>query len=442
MSRSEVVTNVSRIIESIEQNGIKYIVDDHSSSLDRCRLLESGITVLTSKRAIHSYDKNHPERIVCILVKPDTSIRVFVNNRESEGVNNTVSRFWNVDFMKMYSTLSCGICYATSKCKKTLKVAVCPYCSFMACESCLRKMTKMNKMNTLSRRCAQCRTWLLTGPEFGTPLDLLGGFPMQSTCDDPIDSFVDIVSHLDGFVVVCPQIGDRMDSRNFMSVCKLSGTTRYMEDDMTPDELRSSLNKLWKKHRDWNFYLYVHRMTFRIDVDKEKHVDEVSRFQITPDGCLWHLDPLSWKIDILQNYLEGSHLVPKSLTPSHHFEMPEVCNLFFRQINTDYPDKVKIVSMCTKNSLNFDMDKDGTCTTMSPEMLARMTWISMKETTSVAVIAFARMIDDTETNASLVAYRLFEDPARIERLTSSESKRNFHRNLDGLKTRVWINKFL
>jgi hypothetical protein len=272
---------------------------------------------------------------------------------------------------------------------------------------------------------------------------------MQSTCEDPIDSFVDIVSHLDGLVVVCPQIKNRLDTRDFMNVCRLSGTTRYMndDDDMTLDELRDSLNKLWKKHRGWSFYLYVHRTTFRIDVDIEKHVDEVSRFQITPDGCLWHLDPLSWRVDFLENYLEGSHIVPMSLSPSHHFEIPEVCTLLFRQINTDFPDKEKIVSMCTKTSLNFDMDKDGTCTTMSPEMLARMTWIAMKETNDVEsvgvfVIAFVRLLDDSNNKASLVAYRLFEDPARIERISSSDSKRYFHRNLDGLKKRVWIDTFL
>lgn len=260
MSRSEVVTDVSIVIQSIEQNGIQYIIDDVSEFVGKCLTLESGLTVLTSKRAIQAYDRDHPERIVCILVKPDRTIRVFVNNRESEGVDSIVTRFWNVDFKKLYSTISCGICYATSqgpgkgKCKsmskskrkQTLKVNVCSYCSFMTCETCLKKM---NDIDAQARRCPHCRVWTLYGSEFGTPLDLLGVFPIRSTCDNPVDAFVDVISRLDGLVLVCPIMEDCIDPRNCMTVCKLSSTNRYTKCDLTLNELCVSLKKLWEKSR-------------------------------------------------------------------------------------------------------------------------------------------------------------------------------------------------
>jgi hypothetical protein len=448
----ERVTAAARVLDGLARIGIKWRVDSQAASLSACELHEGGVVVVTSRRAIAAYDDYHPERIVCLVVKPDRSFLVFVNNREIADVDASLRRFWAVDQWRLLERAECGVCYSVPTRRRPLRFGQCPYCGFISCTTCMKKMGELDED---ASRCPHCRQWKLDGDAFGTPLDdlrppdadLVEGIDREER-KDPLDLFADIVGALDGEVTVLPRVGAEVHPGACLRTCRLTGTDRISRSDcyMRRKALLRELRRLRASHarNSWQFYLYTLRTTFRVDAGAERPVEEVSLFQVTPDGHLWQLQPDAWKLECVPALRRVVHRVKVAHVKEHAFEMPAALRSLLADALSQECEKT--VSFASERvEANFDVDRAGAITTMPAAMVARAAWEAMRDAGEAGLDVCARIHSHpggaSSTLADLVTYRLREN-GTVERLSPAESRRIFNRDLDGLKRSKRIVNFL
>ena len=472
MPCGEVVRSVSRVLEALRRANIQHAVDDCARSIETCTPLQDGLTVLTSPSAIRSYDAYHPERIVCIVLKPDYTFRVVVNNRQSIDVDAELRSFWTMDRQQALhaASVSCGICYQSAqtqtprkkkKRSRQFRFAVCTHCAFVSCVACLQKM---GSLGAPAVRCPNCRRWGLDGDAFGTPLAMLQS--CHRDCDDNeatkrcggendgINVFVErVIAPLDGEVTILPRIGEHVVADANLVTCRLAGTKRLSKEDpayMTTTQLRKKLQQLWtacSRFRRCQFYVYVFRTTFCTDVaETQKLIEEVSFFQITPDRRLLQIDDDAWVLPAVSMAPEGADTkqVKVMHAEPHRYEAPAAFEKLLRHINEVFPHfkavSLSVRSSCTgagKSTANFDVSADGQVLTMSKALLARMTYTVLEsagESDGVVVVCVRVFChgERVRDRADLVSFRL--QPTREDepkRMPADESRRLFDTGVDG-----------
>jgi len=248
-----------------------------------------GVLAVVSKLACRNYDNNHPERIVCILIKIQVAtaskapspVHVVVNNRQIDYVSSIRRWFYDEDVIK-----ECPICY-----NETNDFVYCSSCSSVTCKTCHDLLIVKNSHNDSHKfKCPICRQWSLFGNGYGTPLDQLATRQGQTHLSvTSVNDFVDnVLAYLDGHVAIHVELDYDFNMKPIASFTRLSKTTRVIgtkarEIRQTLCQLLSTCNKQ-QRHRSI-IYLYIFRDTYLI---QEKPVVEISLFELTIDRLIQH----------------------------------------------------------------------------------------------------------------------------------------------------------
>jgi len=292
---------------------------------DEAKKKKCAFGIVTSRRAIESYDPLHPDRVACILVRTQApQYTVIVNNREVD-VERHVAFWKNCDAWTSSSSsssssscseLECVVCMRSlvpestrqggrrgTRKKKNVEGyphTRCPFCHVAMCMDCSDKLTHLD-----CKKCPVCRTWHLDGDAFGVPWPKTteegqegqeGRHAVDVLCDD-------LLARMDGRVTIVPRVGTTFVLDYASLMCKLSRTNRYADDRMPSDRLpdiRRSLKRLCKKAlpETSDVHIWMRRKTYAIDAEFERPVEETSVFRIDTNGELVQLHPDAW-IDVL-----------------------------------------------------------------------------------------------------------------------------------------------
>ena len=285
---------VASTLESIKQEladkGIRYVVDATSKCLSSAMELAMShhrdaydATLVTSRPAIHAYDRIHPERIVCVYAShAPRSYRVVVNNREAIA---TIAPPSDV------CSDGCTICFNR---KKQKEYVMCSACFTTLCKACAAKLAAPDLPDGTSYMCPSCRNWNLSGDAFGTPSSVPpSSNGRRQRCDDELSlsRLIKSLCKLDGETVVSVAV-DGLVCELVLSMTRLSGTTRYSKSSVLRsaefDDLLTDLFHRVAMYGDVR--LYVRRLTFAIHPETRLPVKELTCFRATSRKTLFEDD--------------------------------------------------------------------------------------------------------------------------------------------------------
>lgn len=419
------------------------------------------VTVVTSEAAIREYDSYHPERIECILLRSGAPIQIIVNNREQD-VPAMVRTWMGRALHSYYGDLDCQVCYRQAR-DRIYHLHVCPTCSFRSCHACLSNLEVDDDVH----QCPQCRQWLLSGNEFGTPLERLPGVPLPGCGGGQegqqrlaaVDRLMQMIGRLDGEVLITLRVGKRfMEPPEPLSVCRLTHTTRYCQGHMAHRELWTALRRALVRLRDdpanetAPLQVYVSRKTYGIDRSADgnsRPIMEVSVLQVSDDGTGLH----QLSTDAWVNVFDTPYAIRKVeyLSPAHVFPVPDYVFQLFRQLNEAHPGRNKTVSVvrCRREGrldygINFDVDgADGRIATMHPDMVRVCLHNLLVAKGGHRCYALVRIDSSPGGGGSTARLEAYEfHPHEYRRLGPQECREVFELDLDGLKNSVRVREFL
>lgn len=298
--------SLSNVKAAFQDLGFEFIVDDTSESISA--VSKTGyIVALTSPKAIRSYDAEHPERIVCILVfchsEHYLEYRVVCNNRGYD-LKTQIKSLTNKTLLDdLHEGFECAICLKNPK-----HVVHCSTCCGSICVNCHDKLE--DQFNGFAWICPFCRSNNLVGTWFGTPYCCLPGLTLSGS-GDVADVFVNgIIANLDGLFEIWPRINSAWPTNFVKVIHKLSRTDRYGKGSDRISDARQMVRRLANFGRilqnngvEVILSLYVVRLTHRVDANANTAIVEVSMFQLLMnDGNerIVQADKDSW-LDVLKD---------------------------------------------------------------------------------------------------------------------------------------------
>lgn len=400
-------------------------------SLDRVRELVNRsnrqVEIITNRKRIAEYDDEHPERILCILRKPNESFQcVVTKNRDNDTESQIALWLRKTEYMDQ---TECAICF-----EKMHQASTCFQCYTMICEACYFKL--YDDVDNVMK-CPACRTWALNGSEFGCPASTLNIVDRRSEIADPIDYFVDIVKQLDGLISIIPRIYQEFHFHKSMIGGRKSFTTRYIEGSLKLETMRKKLRKLLQP----GLRLYILRKTYVMDKVHEKPVVELSVFAYNDlEKSIFALKNDAY-VDVLPEEV-NFHRVKTEIVRPREFTRPVIFCDIFKEIRGLFPNVASTVAISTSNSsygCNFDMDRDGRIETIHDDMLNYMLTGIMEKSFRIIIVTVRGHVHGTDINTSHFTAFAIENDA-INRYV--DSKKIWARNVDGLKSSRFIEKWL
>ncbi len=274
-------------------------------------------TIVTSPALLRAYDSFHPERIACIVIKRG-SYWVVVRDREAGELELRLRYWWRRDsldeLMRSPECIVClrsvfsppeeGGCAATTGGRGAL---LCPGCHAVMCVPCRDRTTEEGR-----HCCPACRRWILDGPSFGTPWDVLrgrggggaAGWGAAGGWGDPrcaVDRLVtDVLARLDGRVRVLLRVDGGFLVREAFAFVRVGFSPRTLPPMPKLGGRIARLRTLVERALERSpahVMLYVARDTFRMGPDGP--VTEASAFyarraQAGGGGALLQLGCDAW----------------------------------------------------------------------------------------------------------------------------------------------------
>ena len=266
------------IIQALIKLKIPYEIDATCSSISSAKKVKTGVAVVTSRRAIYNYDNNHPERVICILVKCGSFIFVCVNNREYDA-ESCISTWYKRDVNEFVGDATCDVCTRFSG---NIGFHACFICNYHICRKCMMKI----QIDESAHQCPQCRQWILSDEGYGTRFD---GNQIQIALNNkhPVDKLMFVLSKLDGAIDIQLRI-NRIFYPEIIDICRLSNTHRYSKNYSKKTRVGKLLRMMYEEIHKENLDLkiYITRRTFSIDCALQKPIKEVSVFDLSSDNLL------------------------------------------------------------------------------------------------------------------------------------------------------------
>lgn len=291
---------LSRVRAGLDAAGASWYEDHVCVLMKDCTVPAGQVALVLNPQAFKAYDAEHPERIVCLLVRRDGMDVIFcamVNNRDVN-IEANVRRWLTAPLAKEeVQQTDCCVCMRDAPtCKRMM---VCIGCCSLLCERCALEIGDSDAL-----QCPVCRQWQLSGPSFGTPLELLARTTTGSLCEaptrckDPAEALVDVIAALDGEVFLLPCIGGELLFESSVVVGRLTKTNRRIDGTMRVREARMRLRALCRRHLQSaadELVIYSMRGVFAIDKERERPVEERSAFRLTRTHLL-QMRPDEWDL--------------------------------------------------------------------------------------------------------------------------------------------------
>ena len=367
-------------------------VDDETASVKALvASLRSDHVIATSKRLHADYDRDHPERIACMLFRRDSASNtvwflVIVNNRKYDVAN--MIKVWLRD--DEAANKECSTCFKGVG-NKT-RVWRCCYCQNTTCAACHAKLCEEHAGAV---QCTVCRQWCLDGSGPGAPRSWLDISPPPNG-KKAAAALVELLSGLDGEVSVVPRLG------NSFLIDREERFHRHTGRRPKPpgSDVRRRLARLLEVFPILSFHVF--RKTFDIDPETNRPVMERSVLCSAPDGSLLQVPNDAW-IDVFGSEKPFVHRKVEYLEPADFRPREDLRALFLDELPSRFPGASVFVVVRFLRSktleVSYDTGADGRPTTMTEAallwLLAHVAAIPTARSASVRVL-------DGDTNAELL----------------------------------------
>lgn len=344
---------MDQVISAITSLGVPFRIDEKIHSIAHANIIkkENEIIILTSKKAMATYDSIHPERITCIVIFKD-SYRIIVNDREYDVVAN-IKFAYNATYD--FSKCECVVCF-----RKVKTFAMCHGCHGILCVKCNDKLTIDSAI-----QCPVCRLWILSGDGFGRPFKTK--MVIENNDLKSASKLSSILNNIDGGEInIMLRVNHEFIYNQSLTMNKLVGTDRYSKTNMeykSVPKIREKLNKWigrWLETTP-DIMIYVVRKTYGIDKEFSKPIVEQSVFRVKHD-ILYQLSvDACFKLDFSENSVVK---LVEYIEPSE-YSIPKCVQDMFDFVNTYKCDKtISFVCIGTHIRFNFDIDNEGNISTM------------------------------------------------------------------------------
>jgi hypothetical protein len=446
-------TRLEDALSILDKMKIPYIVTDCCKTLN-FEVPEGKVVVVTSRRAIATYDSENPERIDAILMKPGSQLVAPIVNNRFGNYDVMIKRWWGCKSDREWiGEKKCGICFWEGTKRKPFTFSQCHVCGFKMCVRCI---AKVQKDDDEPYQCPQCREWMFYGHHYGTAIDDDDEkFVVDAKKGDGIAQFVDLVSKFDGRTEIVVRLDRVICAGSSFAICRYANSDRFIDDDgtWTPKELEVSLrqayNAYMKKDKRNFFKLYTIRDTYSIDPIENKPVTEVGGFEIdSASGGLLQYSKESW-INLFQfedKVVKKKEYIGNVFKPTVPTYIADLFTSMNRDYNCSKTVSVHIDTSIPENTkvdgLNFDIDHSGHMDTMKPEVAAMALRYILRRYSTFYVCYRLYVYADDEKAADLMMFEIDSVSGVAKKLDSEMARSIFNKNIDGLKKAKVIKRFL
>jgi hypothetical protein len=126
-----------RVVAALEKLGVPHV---HGTDVPAPA---GGAVIVSAPAALRAYDSVHPERIACIVTKPDDNT-FFVVVRNRELCVERALAFWWTGGVRLHDALTCVVCHACLHVGLgRSSIHVCDGCHSTVCDACNERMNLM-----------------------------------------------------------------------------------------------------------------------------------------------------------------------------------------------------------------------------------------------------------------------------------------------------------